>query len=328
MTGTRAQRLAEAVDNLQKAASRRHDSKEVTVSADDLEFLLRRVEALETCILATREIVASLPEDALGYDTEGDPQVATRSWPVRDRELWQIDQVLANGLSAYGRVRTAEVPEAQFDVMVPAQEALVLEFCNEIGEARDRGLAIDAVRLLEMAHELYRAEIEARDLDVCAFEETSGAAEGRAALRRIAQGLGELPGKKWMYPGHETDDWGYVRVEGAAGEPGSVVALARSGRPDTRDELNIHRSNGSDPYAPVARHLVNCQPEAIKSLIRLVKALDDDILHLRRLDQEHARLESWIVLHTDFDRYDTSFGTVERLIRSLERMRAGRSHRK
>lgn len=319
---TAALRISQAVDALQLAADRRHDRKEVTVAASDLDLLLRRLEALETTLTAVRETLTLIPEDALGYEMEGDPEVATMTLPVRDRELWQLDRVIASGLSARGRVRTAEVPEAQFDVMVPLQEDLVLQFCNEIGEARDRGCSIDAVRLLEMAHALYRAEIDDRIPE--AHEETAGAAQGRAILGRIAGGLRALPHTEWRYPANDSDDWGYVRTDTVDDHPGPVVAQARSGKWDTVEELNLHRSNATDPYAPVARHLVNCQPSSIKAVLALVQALDDDILRLRRLDQEYARLESWIVLNSDFDQYSSSFGTVDRLIRSLERMKSGK----
>lgn len=49
----------------------------------------------------------------------------------------------------------------QFDVMVPKQEELAIQFCTEIVGRRGEGFrGVDPVRLLEMAQELYEAERE------------------------------------------------------------------------------------------------------------------------------------------------------------------------
>lgn len=51
----------------------------------------------------------------------------------------------------------------QFDAMVPEQERLAIEFCNEIaGPLGKPASPPDPVRLLKMAQALYQAEINAR----------------------------------------------------------------------------------------------------------------------------------------------------------------------
>ena len=50
----------------------------------------------------------------------------------------------------------------QFDVMVPKQEELAIQFCAEIaGPLGKPGRNLDPVRLLEMAEALYKAEVDA-----------------------------------------------------------------------------------------------------------------------------------------------------------------------
>lgn len=52
--------------------------------------------------------------------------------------------------------------EPSFDCMLPAQEALVQEFCAEIADPRGKpGRLPDPVRFLEMAEQLYQAERKA-----------------------------------------------------------------------------------------------------------------------------------------------------------------------
>lgn len=52
--------------------------------------------------------------------------------------------------------------EPAFDIMVPGQEELVMQFCMEIAGPKGRpGRLPDAVRLLEMAQALYQVERQA-----------------------------------------------------------------------------------------------------------------------------------------------------------------------
>lgn len=72
-----------------------------------------------------------LPGGAQGFlNTWGYQKFARRILSLRAMPLW----------------------EPEFDAISPNQESLAVEFCAEIKEG------IDAVRLLEMAEELYKAE--------------------------------------------------------------------------------------------------------------------------------------------------------------------------
>jgi hypothetical protein len=62
-------------------------------------------------------------------------------------------------LAALSQPAIAQTWEPEFDAMCDQQETLVIEFCDEIaGRKGKQGRCPDAVRLLEMAQALYRAE--------------------------------------------------------------------------------------------------------------------------------------------------------------------------
>lgn len=282
----------------------------------DVAFLLSRLDALELGLGGTRDFIASQPEDVFGYDEEGDPEIATRSWPVRDYEIWSIDQVLKHGVTLGGR-RHADRYEAKFDVMSPDQEELAIQFCNEIGEARDRGLSIDAVRLLEMAEALYQAEMDDSRRDTYRDEDKR---EALRTLDRIMNGLHGLPEGNWLYRPDEQDDWGMLRNLGADGQTIGFVANTRSGLFEAEDHqaLAAHRKAGTDPYASVGRHLMNCNPAALRQVLALVRHLENEVRRLSALDRQYGRVESWIIMNTDFDGNTRATDGGDRLIHHLE----------
>jgi hypothetical protein len=282
----------------------------------DVAFLLARLDALELGLGGTRDFIAAQSADCFGYDEEGDPEIATRSWPVRDYEIWCIDQVLKHGVALGGR-RHADRYEAQFDVMSPDQEELAIKFCNEIGEARDRGLSIDAVRLLEMAYALYQAEMDDTRRDVYHDEDKR---EALRTLDRIMDGLHGLPEGNWSYRPRKDDDWGMLRNLNGDGETIGFVANTRSGlfEAENQDALAAHRKAGTDPYAPIGRHLANCNPSAIRRVLALVRHLENEVRRLSKLDREYARVESWIIMNTEFDGNSKATDCGDRLIDHLQ----------
>ncbi len=303
--------IQEIVDRVRMATGRNE-------SADprDVAFLLSRLDALELGLGGTRDFIASQPEGVFGYDEEGDPEIATRSWPIRDYELWCIDQVLKHGVTLGGR-RHADRYEAQFDVMSPDQEELAIKFCNEIGDARDRGLSIDAVRLLEMAYALYQAEMDDNRRDIYHDDDKR---EALRTLDRIMDGLHGLPEGNWSYRPRSDDDWGMVRNLNDAGETIGFVANTRSGLFEAEDQetLAAHRTAGTDPYARVGRHLMNCNPTAIRQVLALVRHLENEVRRLAALDRQYARVESWIIMNTEFDGNTKATDGGDRLIHHLE----------
>jgi hypothetical protein len=287
-----------------------------SASPRDVAFLLARLDALEIGLAGTRDFIASQPEGVFGYNEEGDPEIGTRAWPVRDYELWCIDQVLQSGLALNGR-RHTDRREAQFDVMAPKQEELAIAFTNEIAEARDRGLSIDAVRLLEMASELYHAEMDDAREEVYPDEEKR---EALRTLDRIMVGLNGLPDGTWKYRPTKYDDWGTIRNLNETGETVGFIARARSGKFEAEDEtaLTEHRKAGTDPYATVGRHIENCNPSAIRQILELVRHLENEVRRLSKLDREYARVESWIIMNTEFDGNSKATDCGDRLIRHLQ----------
>jgi hypothetical protein len=270
------------------------------VSPRDAAFLLARLDALEIGLGATRDFIAGQKEDVFGYDSEGDPEVGTRSWPIRDHEVWRIDQVLAHGLTMNGR-RHADRYEAQFDVMSPKQEELAIGFCNEIAEGiRRSGAGLDAVRLLEMAYALYQAEMDQARVEIYGDEDKH---EALRTLDRIMDGLDALPEGNWAYRPNADDDWGMLRNLDADGDTIGFVANTRAGSFDgeDRDALAAHRKAGTDPYAPVGRHLLNCNPTAIRRVLSLVRHMENEVRRLGALDRQFSRVESWIMMNTEFD---------------------------
>ncbi|NTF18132.1 hypothetical protein G6L37_06915 [Agrobacterium rubi] len=288
-------------------------------SPRDVAFLLARLDALELGLGATREFIAQQPEDIFGYDEEGDPEIGVRTWAVRDHELWYIDQVLRGGLTLGGR-RHADRYEAQFDVMVPEQEELVISFCNEIGAARDRGLSIDPVRLLEMAHALYQAEMDGSRRDTYQDDDKLNALRD---LDRIMSGLGALPEGNWTYRANEFDDWGMVRNLGDDGSTIGFVANARAGlyELESQEALAAHREAKTDPYAPIGRHLAACKPAAIRRILALVRHLEAEVRRLTALDREYSQIEAWVLRNTQHNpRYRGTNG-ADRLMERLQSLK-------
>jgi hypothetical protein len=233
--------------------------------------------------------------------------------------LRRIDDLLSYGASPAGRVRDVATREPQFDVCAPGQEDLVVAFVNEISQtARERGATPDPVRLLEMAEALYRAEADEWKYEPS--PDVEYAASGRSALRRMVVGLEGAPEGEWLYRPFDTDDWGWVRLSTEDGGPGPLVATARSGEYDPKTSLDEHRRAGTDPFGPVATHVVATQPRAVRQVARLVEVLDHEIERLTALDREHARLESWIVLNTDYQPTDPALDPTDRLERALDRL--------
>jgi hypothetical protein len=233
--------------------------------------------------------------------------------------LRQIDDLLSHGAAPAGRVRDVSTREPQFDVCAPGQEELAIAFVNEISQtARDRGATPDPIRLLEMAEALYRAEAE--EWKRGPSPDVEDAASGRAALRRMIVGLEGVPDQEWLYRPLETDDWGWIRLAAEDSGPGPLVTTARSGEYDTKASLDEHRRAGTDPYGSVATHAVATQPRSVRQVVRLVEVLDREIERLTALDQEHARLESWIVLNTDYEPTDPAIDPTDRLERALDRL--------
>lgn len=285
----------------------------------DVAFVLARLDALELGLGATRDFIASQPDDVFGYEYEGEPEIGLRTTSLRDYEVWCIDQVLMNGLTVNGR-RHADRYEAQFDVMSPDQEELAIQFCNEIGEARDRGVGIDAVRLLEMAYALYQAEMDDNRRDTYQDEDK------RAALRvldRIMAGLHTLPEGTWAYRPNEFDDWGMVRNLDGEGRTIGFVANTRSGLHEREDQetLAAHRTARTDPYSGVGRHLVNCNPAAIRQVLALVRHLEAEVRRLSALDREYTQIESWILRHTQTNPSYRGTNNADRLVGQLQALK-------
>jgi hypothetical protein len=111
-----------------------------------------------------------------------------------------------------------------------------------------------------------------------------------------------------------------VRLATEDGGPGALVATARSGEYDPKKSLDEHRRSGTDPFGAVATHVVATQPRAVRKVARLVEVLDREIDRLTALDREHARLESWIVLNTDYEPTDPALDPTDRLERALDRL--------
>ena len=62
-------------------------------------------------------------------------------------------------LDDFAAFTRADAWTPEFDAMSPGQEALVVQFCQEIAGSRgEKGRTPDPVRLLEMAQALYQAE--------------------------------------------------------------------------------------------------------------------------------------------------------------------------
>lgn len=306
--------IAEALKRVRMAIGRGEDA-----AMSDVALLLARVDALELGLAATREFIASQPEDVFGYIEEGDPQVAVSRSPMRDYEIWCIDQVLKHGMTLGGR-RHADRYEAQFDVMAPKQEELVISFCNEIGDARERGVGIDPVRLLEMARALYEAEMDDARLEIYPDGEKQAALR---TLDRIMAGLEGLPEGDWTYRPNSMDDWGMVRNLDGEGQSVGFVANTRSGsyQAETPEALAAHRNAGTDPFEPVGRHLANCNPAAVRKVLALVRHLENEVRRLSALDRQYARVESWIIMNTEFDGNSKATDGGDRLIRHLESLK-------
>jgi hypothetical protein len=291
-------------------------------SADprDVGFLLSRLDALELALGGTRDFIASQPADVFGYDMEGDSEVATRSWPIRDYEIWCIDQVLKHGVALGGR-RHADRYEAQFDVMSPMQEELAISFCNEIAaNIRRSGAGLDSVRLLEMAYALYQAEMDDYRRDIYHDEEKR---EALRTLDQIMAGLDVLPEGNWSYRPSGHDDWGTLRNLDDNGQTIGFVANTRSGlfEAEDNDALAAHRKAGTDPYAPVGRHLMNCSPTALRRVLALVRHLENEVRRLSALDRQYSRVESWIIMNTDFDGNTKATDGGDRLIHHLDALK-------
>src|SRR3546814_6046400 len=141
---------------------------------DDIEASLPGLRAKTAAI---SEVVAAARafRDSLCLDGCDDKAIAALPDPDAlhrlDGALGRLPDVLEEGaalseVDAATSVEAAATPacagrEAQFDVTSPAQEALAIQFCEEIaGRQGERGSPPDPVRLLEMAHALYRAEVE------------------------------------------------------------------------------------------------------------------------------------------------------------------------
>lgn len=285
----------------------------------DVAIVLSRLDALEIGLQAVRDFIAEQPSDIFGLEYEGDPEIGCRTTSLRDFELWHIDQVLKGGLAASGR-RHADRYEAQFDAMVPRQEELAIEFTNEISQARERGVSIDAIRLLEMADALYQAEMDDSRRDTYPDEDR------RTALRtldRILSGVRGLPEGRWVYRPNPEDDWGMVRNLDKDGACIGFIANARSGRYDLEDSsaLATHRTDRTDPYAPVGRHIANCNPEAILEISALVRHLEAEVRRLSALDREYTQVESWILRNAPVNERNRSTNKADRLIGQLQTLK-------
>jgi hypothetical protein len=87
------------------------------------------------------EIFNAMPDGAAGF---------LKSWGYRQF----AQQLLA--------LRAMPTWEPSFDIMVPGQEELVMQFCAEIAGPKGKpGRPPDPVRLLEMAEALYQVERQA-----------------------------------------------------------------------------------------------------------------------------------------------------------------------
>lgn len=81
----------------------------------------------------------------------------------RDDNRWEQNDKFAHACTPATVAALLEASDwrPQFDVMVPKQEELAIQFCTEIVGIRGEGFrGVDPVRLLEMAQALYEAERE------------------------------------------------------------------------------------------------------------------------------------------------------------------------
>jgi hypothetical protein len=144
--------------------------------------------------------------------------------------------------------------------------------------------------------------------------------EALRTLDRIMDGLHGLPEGNWSYRPRKDDDWGMLRNLNDDGETIGFVANTRSGlfKAENQDALAAHRKAGTDPYAPVGRHLTNCNPAAIRRVLALVRHLENEVRRLAALDRQYGRVESWIIMNTEFDGNTRATDGGDRLIHHLE----------
>lgn len=74
----------------------------------------------------------------------------------------------------------------------------------------------------------------------------------------------------WIYRPCKHDDWGWIRRTREDGQPGDLVASARSGQYESEEALDQHRRDKTDPYGANAAFIV----KACNAYADLVKALE------------------------------------------------------
>ena len=57
---------------------------------------------------------------------------------------------------------------------------------------------------------------------------------------------------------------------------------------------------------------------AIRQILELVRHLENEVRRLSKLDREYARVESWIIMNTEFDGNSKATDCGDRLIRHLQ----------
>lgn len=54
----------------------------------------------------------------------------------------------------------------------------------------------------------------------------------------------------WLYRPHRHDDWGWIRGQSDDENPvGPILVQAKSGLYETQEQLDVHRTNKTDPHA-------------------------------------------------------------------------------
>jgi len=96
-----------------------------------------------------------------GLEPISDTGIISLSRIAKAQDFKPFAQTRAQGRAVADAVQAFMTP--QFDATFPAQEELAIQFCEEIaGRRGEAGTLPDPVRLLEMAEQLYWAEINSK----------------------------------------------------------------------------------------------------------------------------------------------------------------------
>jgi hypothetical protein len=118
----------------------------------------------------------------------------------------------------------------------------------------------------------------------------------RAIVDRLEALRTEATPTPWAYKPQEMDDWGFIR--GPADERGLrwVVARSHAGHRSPFYDAGYHRANGTDPFEPNGRFIV----EAVNALPELLSAIT--ALQARVVELEGRIAAAKSVIETGGDR--------------------------